>query len=108
MALKKKVTLQNGFEGDYWKVTSALLDKQRLIVEASIGLFKNQELANDPKVQPAKRLNVKFDIKKEDTNKDLVSLVYVYIDKLISKTISVGKFNMNVVIAEQLKDAKKA
>ena len=72
MALKKKVTLQNGFEGDYWKVTSALLDKQRLIVEASIGLFKNQELANNPQTQPAKMLNVKFNISYEQCSGKII------------------------------------
>lgn len=107
MALKKKTTLQNGFECEYWKVTAVRLDKQKFTIDASIGLFRSKQFADKTQVLPEKSLAVKFTIAKEKAGDDLIKLVYDYVNKILSKELVGSKFDPNGLIFSNLENATK-
>jgi len=43
MAIEKSKTLSNGVTGNYWRITSILIDRQRMRVRGQIALFLNAE-----------------------------------------------------------------
>ena len=107
MALKKSVVMDNGFEGDYWKITSIALNKQNLIVDASLGLYKSKAFADKPGLRPEKIVNVRFKIQKEKAGDDLIKLAYEHIHAVLDGSVNPGQFDPGKLIEGQLQGAVK-
>ena len=105
MALIKKIIMENGFEGEYFKITSISLNKQTLIVDAALGLYKSKAFADKPNLRPEKIVNVRFKIQKEKAGDDLVKLAYEHIHAVLDGSVNPSQFDPGKLIEAQLQGA---
>ena len=47
MAIQKSKTLLNGVTGDYWRITTIAIDRQRLKIKGQIALFLDAAASNE-------------------------------------------------------------
>lgn len=92
MALQKSKTLDNGATGDYWRITTAIFDRESLTCSCRIALYTSQTIANSAN----KHLNLiktfNFSVASMDLSGDIRVLLYNKVKTLASTVVSTDLF----------------
>ncbi len=81
MPIQKEKTLPSGVTGNYWRITTITIDRQRLRVVASIALFKDKQASDEGKAPMAltKVVRFPFVVSEALLAPDLISYIYTKI-----------------------------
>jgi|ERR1700677_1000945 len=85
MAIQKSKTLINGTTGNYWKITSITVDKQKMVATCVISLFLSSAKSNS--VPMARGRAYKVAVTKEQLAGDITAVCYTSLKTQAAKLI---------------------
>jgi hypothetical protein len=100
MALSKTKTLANGSSGNYWKITSAQVDKNKMQVTYTLSLYATQALADAGAPSLGLSYSFKATFTKAQMQTDLIQLGYTTIMAQVNATSHPSIFTPKVAYAD--------
>lgn len=79
MAIKKSKTLANGASGEYWKITSVIVDKISMSCTYQVSLYLSKGISIEKKPSLGLVKTYRFEMTPEELRGNLVSIGYAKI-----------------------------
>lgn len=96
MALQKSKTLPNGVVGNYWKITSIVVDRIRTMVTYEIEFF----LSSGIEVSLGEKKSFRFVVTSQELSGDLAELGYIKIKAEASRVVRASVAEVQAVPEE--------
>lgn len=91
MAIEKEKTLKSGVTGNYWRVTTVVIDRQNFKVVGQIALFKDKAASDSGKLPMPLTKTFKFPLVMEEIVPPTNIVAYVYEKIMTAANVPVTK-----------------